>query len=263
MSVRSVAPLGLLLFAALLACKKGSDEGSTTDEKAKPEEKAEEPAKKAEEPKVKPCPANWIAAESALSATGALECQCEAAQVTGSVWGTKVYTSDSSICAAAVHAGAIPRTGGTVKAQKTPDCKSYSGSAANGVTTSNWGPYDKGTFFFPGYGDGKCAAAGEACPRAFVQIPGYSRDTSLTCDCTPAAMTGVVWGSDIYTVDSSICAAARHVGAVPAEGGPVTVKGAYGCGSYKGSVRNGVKTDRWGRYALSFYFDGHGDGVCR
>jgi hypothetical protein len=260
MSIRSVVSVGAVLFIALLACKQGGSDESDSDKSS--ESKDEEPEAK-EEPKAKTCPANWLAAQKDVGKDGELECTCDKSQVDGSVWGSKIYTSDSSICHAAVHAGAIPRTGGTVKVKGAQDCPSYVGTAENGVKTSNWGAYDKGSFYFPGNGDGTCAAAAEQCPRAFNQIPGYSRATELTCNCAPAAMTGSVWGSDIYTVDSSICAAARHVDAVPAEGGPVTVKGAFGCGSYSGSFRNGIRTARWGRYALSFYFKGHGEGVCK
>ena len=260
MSIRTVCAVGMVLFVALLACKQGRTDKSDSDRSAEStdEDEAEEKA----EPKVKPCPRNWLAAQNEVG-DGELECACEPSQLDGSVWGSKIYTSDSSICNAAVHAGAIPRTGGTVKAKATADCAAYEGTLANGVKTSNWGKYDKGSFYFVGHGDGKCASVGEQCPRSFNQIAGYGRDTELTCNCSSAAMVGSVWGSDIYTVDSSICAAARHVGAVGAEGGAVTVKGAYGCGSYRGSFRNGIRTARWGSYALSFFFKDHGDGVCK
>ncbi len=258
MSIRSVCSVGAILFVALLACKQGGSEESDSDESAEADQEEEETANK-----VKDCPRNWLTAIGDVGKDGELECECEKSQINGSVWGSQVYTSDSSICHAAVHAGAIPRSGGTVKVRGVADCGAYEGTSANGVKTSRWGNYDKGSFYFVGHGDGKCPAAGEKCPRAFNQIPGYSRDTEITCECAPAAMVGSVWGSEIYTVDSSICAAARHVGAVEAGGGVVTVKGAYGCGSYRGSVRNGVRTARWGKYALSFYFKDHGDGVCR
>jgi hypothetical protein len=261
MNIRSVCSVGAILFVALLACKQGGSDESNSDESAAAEDDGKEEEKA--EPKVKPCPRNWLAAQKDIGVDGELECECDQSQVDGSVWGSQIYTSDSSICHAAAHAGAIPRTGGKVKAKGVEDCAAYEGSTANGVKTSSWGKYDKGSFYFVGHGDGKCATVGEQCPRSFNQVAGYSRDTELTCHCSSAAMTGSVWGSDIYTVDSSICAAARHAGAVGAEGGSVTVKGAYGCGAYRGSFRNGIRTARWGKYALSFYFKDHGDGICK
>ncbi|MCU0846814.1 MAG: LCCL domain-containing protein [Spirochaetes bacterium] len=58
----------------------------------------------------------------------------------GSVWGTDTYTTDSSLCAAAVHAGAIDAAkGGTAVVTVTKSLPSYKGSARNGVKTRDWG----------------------------------------------------------------------------------------------------------------------------
>jgi hypothetical protein len=254
--------VGAILFVALLACKQGAsdDSDSSSDEASEAEQEEEQ---EEEEERADACPRNWLVAKKEVGIDGELECRCEKSQISGSVWGSGPYTADSSICHAAVHAGAIPRSGGTVEVKGVEDCMSYEGTTANGVKTSKWGKYEKGSYVFPGHGEQECVTSEEACPHAFNRIPGYGRDTELTCSCTPAQMKGSVWGSDIYTVDSSICQAARHAGAVDSEGGEVTVKGAYGCNSYRGSSRNGVTSARWGRYALSFYFEGHGEGVCK
>jgi len=85
-------------------------------------------------------------------------CTC-AANPSGSVWGSHPYTQDSSLCAAAVHAGAITKAdGGSITAKASPGCSKYTGSKENGVTTSNWGPYDT-SFHFPSKGDGVCKEA--------------------------------------------------------------------------------------------------------
>jgi hypothetical protein len=61
----------------------------------------------------------------------------------GAVWGTNIYTYDSSIGAAAVHAGAITlEEGGEVTIEMLKGAESYKGSVRNGITTSDWGPYD-------------------------------------------------------------------------------------------------------------------------
>ena len=61
----------------------------------------------------------------------------------GSVWGTDVYTADSSICTAAVHAGLIdPAEGGPVAFEVVAGEDAYEGSTAHGVTTRDYGPYD-------------------------------------------------------------------------------------------------------------------------
>lgn len=67
----------------------------------------------------------------------------------GSVWGSGPFTTDSSVCTAGVHAGLITfEDGGTVVARIGGGQDSYSGSTANGVTTSEYGRYDS-SFTFP------------------------------------------------------------------------------------------------------------------
>lgn len=60
----------------------------------------------------------------------------------GSVWGTDLYTVDSVLAIAAVHAG-ILKAGetGIVKVTFEPGMPQYSGSSRNGVTTSAWEQY--------------------------------------------------------------------------------------------------------------------------
>jgi hypothetical protein len=60
----------------------------------------------------------------------------------GAVWGTDVYTDDSTLAVAAVHAGVlqIGQTG-IVKATFLPGRDSYPASTRNGVTTSDWGSW--------------------------------------------------------------------------------------------------------------------------
>ena len=67
---------------------------------------------------------------------------CPADCKTGSVWGTDVYTTDSRVCKAAVHAGTIKQSGGDVKVTISPGLKAYVGSEKNGVKTAKWGSYD-------------------------------------------------------------------------------------------------------------------------
>jgi LCCL domain-containing protein len=58
------------------------------------------------------------------------------------VWGVDVYTDDSSVCTAAVHAGLITLgEGGTVTIEMREGEDSYEGSERNGVTTSSYGQW--------------------------------------------------------------------------------------------------------------------------
>jgi len=59
------------------------------------------------------------------------------------VWGTDVYTDDSSVAAAAVHAGLL-KVGerGRIKVTMLPGQDSYPGTTRNGVTSAEWASWD-------------------------------------------------------------------------------------------------------------------------
>jgi molecular chaperone DnaK len=75
--------------------------------------------------------------------------ECPAGGTPGAgVWGTDVYTDDSSVCTAAVHAGLITfESGGPVTIEMRPDAGAYQGSSRNGVESSDFGSY-YGSFVF-------------------------------------------------------------------------------------------------------------------
>ena len=68
---------------------------------------------------------------------GGGDCLCPGeATLSGSVWGTDTYTADSATCRAAVHAGMIALTGGTVSVRMLPGQARYPGTTRNGVRSS-------------------------------------------------------------------------------------------------------------------------------
>ncbi len=70
---------------------------------------------------------------------------------------------------------------------------------------------------------------------------------------------GAVWGTDVYTDDSSVAAAAVHAGVLAAgETKTVTVTILPGQASYPASTRNGVSSASWGSWAGSYSFAGAG-----
>ena len=74
---------------------------------------------------------------------------CPAGGTAYSVFGTDLYTDESSICTAGVHAGKITLTaGGTITIEIRPGAASYTGSTRNGITSSNFGA-GSGSFIFP------------------------------------------------------------------------------------------------------------------
>ena len=60
-------------------------------------------------------------------------------RASGPIWGTDVYTTDSDLASAAVHAG-ILKNGetGSIKVTITESPEQFVGSAANGVTSGAW-----------------------------------------------------------------------------------------------------------------------------
>jgi hypothetical protein len=62
----------------------------------------------------------------------------------GTVWGTDIYTGDSSLPAAAVHAGAV-EMGETfvVKVTIVDPLTQYHGSTRNGISSHGYGPYPR------------------------------------------------------------------------------------------------------------------------
>lgn len=83
------------------------------------------------------------AASLGLRAGEPASLNCPAGGAAATVYGTGLYTDDSSICTAAVHAGLVSfERGGGVKVQREPGASTYQSSARNGVTSrdyGNWG----------------------------------------------------------------------------------------------------------------------------
>jgi len=64
-----------------------------------------------------------------------------------------------------------------------------------------------------------------------------------------------LWGTDLYTDDSSICTAAAHAGLIaPSGGGAVTIDIRPGASAYNGSSRNGIASRAYGGWYGSFVF---------
>ena len=64
---------------------------------------------------------------------------------------------------------------------------------------------------------------------------------------------GMVWGTDTYTGDSMLAAAAVHAGAIKAEEtGVIKVTVVNPLAQYHGSVRHGVTTHDFGRFGTAY-----------
>jgi len=73
---------------------------------------------------------------------------CEPNGRAGSIWGTLVYTDDSSICTAAAHAGLIGVVaGGEVSFTIHGRQVNYPGTTKFGITSSSYGAWNRGFSF--------------------------------------------------------------------------------------------------------------------
>ncbi len=182
---------------------------------------------------------------------------CAPGGTPGTVWGTDVYTDDSSVCGAAVHAGLFDRAnGGDAVLRILPGLPAYRGTARNGVTTVNYATYP-GSFSFVGINPALAMVQTPTTPP-----PGWSttatshrgrNGATVEVQCAPGGTPGTVWGSGPYTDDSSICGAAVHAGAITvARGGRVRIRIGPALTSSRGTARNGVTTLDYGAYPGSY-----------
>lgn len=103
------------------------------------------------------------------------------------------------------------------------------------------------------------ASAQDACLGTFDAYGDPA--ASVACSCAGAPTNGVIYGTLMYTSDSDICTAAAHAGQATTDG-MVKLRGGPGCESYEASTRNGITSNSWSSWDVSFYFPGTHDGTC-
>lgn len=171
----------------------------------------------------------------------------------GTVYGTDLYTDDSSICTAAVHAGAISlEAGGKVVITMEPGASQYSGSARNGITSHDWdSQWDRSFVILTGKQPSPIST-----PIAWDDTAGGYSDQvgeKLVFKCPPNGEARSIWGTDRYTSDSSVCTAGVHAGKISFQaGGTVSITIRQGASSFQGTTRNGVTSSDWGDWPASF-----------
>ncbi len=170
------------------------------------------------------------------------------------LYGTAIYPSDSPICVAAVHAGAIGTDGGSVIVQLNPGIESYQGSERHGIRSGDFPETQRSLVFVGG------AFAETLDPVQRDYAPRLKWDTKFTstglanmklvgqrfvfsCPAAPASLAGRrVYGTDRYAFNSYVCLAAVHAGRLGPDGGFVTVQMVEPTGKLKGSIRNGIES---------------------
>ena len=182
----------------------------------------------------------------------------------GFVWGVDTYTDDSSLGAAAVHAG-ILKVGetGRVAIRIVEGQPSYKGSTRNGVTTRDYREWSRSFVFVRNQPAGAPAAAKhppvQADPGTLME---YREKTGQSFLFQVTGSTdGVVFGDKIYTDDSALATAAVHAG-VLGNGlkGVVKVTIVPGQQSYPTATHNGITSHSWGQWSASYRVERWGYG---
>ncbi len=166
----------------------------------------------------------------------------------GPVWGTDIYTDDSNLAVAAVHAGAINiGETKTVHIKILPGQQSYEGSVQNGITSSSHRAWE-GSYSFLG----NTVSSKMALPnlKAYRNKIGQTFSFVIT-----GSSEGRVWGTDIYTDDSNLAVAAVHAGVVhDGETKMVNVQILPGQSTYQGATKNGITSSSYGTWEGSYSF---------
>ena len=168
----------------------------------------------------------------------------------GRVWGTGIYTNDSNLAVAAVHAGILnPGQKGIVKVTILPGQAQYKGSTANNITSSDYGSFTGSFSIAADDGGDNGAIPAPDNMTSFRDNPGDAYLFSITAK----SDAGNIWGTNAYTDDSNLKTAVVHAGVLAnGEHGVVKVVIVPGQTSYLGSVRNGISSNSFGNYAGSY-----------
>ena len=152
-----------------------------------------------------------------------------------------------------MHVGLIDfDDGGDVTIEILEGRSEYIGSTRNEVESITYGAVD-GSFSFPDAEeiDVDTSIAWER-PASFY---GDEVGAEFTVVCREGGELDSVWGTDVYTDDSSICTAAVHAGLIDVgESGEVTFEVLGGQESYDGSTSHGVTSLDYGEWETSFAF---------
>jgi hypothetical protein len=168
----------------------------------------------------------------------------------GYLWGTNSYTDDSSVPAAAVHAGVL---GADQEAELTITCEgeraSFDGSFSNGVLSKAYGAWPRAFSMAlapPAPAPEQCSGA---CLVNQCHAVGEVRYVAVV-----GSASGAIWGTSIYSDDSPVGTAAAHAGLVAVGEAKNLVATCTGPQqTFEGTAgANGVTSQQYGAWARSY-----------
>lgn len=175
------------------------------------------------------------------------------------IYGTFIYTIDSGLCYAAVHAGLISQgVGGNVRVRIKEGQPFYYGSLRNGIESSSYGVYSRSFCFLHPVTGLEVSSSAPLVISWTTNATDFrgNNGAAYTYLCPANGTVDSVWGTNFYTDDSGICAAAVHAGKITMRGGGlVTIRISAGLPSYSGSTKNGITSQSYGSWSGSFSFD--------
>jgi hypothetical protein len=177
----------------------------------------------------------------------------------GSVWGGAdgIYTDDSRLGKAAVHAGLLGvGQEGVVRVTLVAGKQKYTGNTHNGITTINYGAYSGSYKFEESSGGTLSVAEINKDPGNLVGL--RNNNGRVYTVRVTGTDQGSVWGGadGIYTDDSRLGKAAVHAGLLKVgEEGIIKVYILPGQPKYTGNTQNGISTINYGSYSGSFRFE--------
>lgn len=174
---------------------------------------------------------------------------CPAAGTEGTIWGTGIYTDDSSVCTAAVHMGLITlKDGGFFNISIVDGQESYEASSSNGIDSFDYADWQRSFVVTPEELEIDWSTNAQ-------ELLGPTGATYVVV-CPPDGSSRTIWGTEIYTDDSSVCTAAVHTGVITMEdGGAFVVTIFDGLDSYEASSANGIDSSDWPSWGRSFIVD--------
>jgi len=170
---------------------------------------------------------------------------------TGKFWGTEIYTDDSRLSLAAVHSGSL-QIGeyGIVEVTVLPGQDHYTGSAQNGVTSEDYGAWP-GSYSLRRVSEETIIGIGQKDPGDLT--PYRERTDAVLRFSVTGSDWGSVWGSGVYTDDSTLAMVCVHAGLLRiGETGLIEVTLLPGLEEYEGSAQNGITSQSYGSWQWSY-----------